>query len=327
MTLFWILAVGTSLLLYVLLDGFDLGVGILYAFTKNDESRHHMLSSISPVWDGNETWLVIAGTTLFGAFPRAYAAILSAFYLPVIFMVGGLILRGVAFEFRYKATVTRAFWDGAFGMGSVFATFFQGLMIGALVQGIPLKDGQYIGGMLGWATPFSIACGLALCVGYALLGAGWLVAKCEGEIRDVGYRILPWLVCGVLGALVVVFFYALGARLDILHRWTERPWLFACPALGLLAFAGLFHGVRRRSDSQPFLMAATLFVAAFATFLVSFWPYMIPFSMTIEQAASPPSSLWFMFWGAGFFAFPLTLTYTAFVYRIFRGKIVLADHH
>jgi len=326
MIMFWISVLASALLLYVLLDGFDLGVGMLYLFARDDEQRHAMHAAVSPVWDGNETWLVIAGTVMFGAFPRAYAVMLSAFYLPVIVMVCGLILRGVAFEFAHKARQSKAFWDAAFGWGSIAATFAQGTMLGALVETVPVIDHQYAGPPLGWATPFALLCGLGLCVGYALLGSSWLIAKCEGRIRSAGYRISAWLIVALAIEFLSVFGYALSQRLEILHRWVQLPWMAAFPAIGLCGIGVLISGLRGRKDLFPIIGSMIFFISAFATFLASFWPYMIPFSMTIEEAASPSSSLTFMFWGAGLLAFPLTLVYTAMVYRIFRGKVVTSGY-
>jgi cytochrome bd ubiquinol oxidase subunit II len=328
MILLWTGALALSMLLYVLLDGFDLGVGILFGATRDEARRRHMLAAISPVWDGNETWLVLTAATLFGAFPRAYAALLSAFYLPMIFLLGALILRGVAFEFRYKTIRMRWLWDLGFAGGSTLATFIQGMTVGALVQGLPLSQGHYAGGAFGWLSPFSLLCGLGLCLGYALLGAAWLAGKAEGDLCDLSYRRLPWLVAGVFAFLAVVFVYALVENLQIMHRWLERPYLLVFPALGAVAAIGLLVGIRRRIDRLPFPMTALIFLAAFGTLAVSFWPYMIPFSLTIDQAASPPSSLEFMFWGLGVVILPLILLYTATVYRVFRGKIASsAEYH
>jgi cytochrome d ubiquinol oxidase subunit II len=322
MVLIWVSILALTALLYVVLDGFDLGVGILFLFSRKEANRRRMLAAISPVWDGNETWMVLAATILFGAFSKAFAAMLSAFYLPVIVGVCALILRGVAFEFRSKATASRALWDIAFAGGSLVATFIQGVAVGALAEGLPFRSGEYAGGAFGWLTPFSILCGVGLCVGYTLLGAAWLVLKCEGPLRDVGYKVLPWLVAGVLAFLAVAFADALGQHIEIMRRWLERPYLFAFPAVGGLAIIGLVDGVRRRRDRTPFLMTMVIFTAAFGTMAASFWPYMIPFSLTIRDAASPPSTLAFMTWGLGLIALPLILAYTAGAYRIFRGKVI-----
>jgi cytochrome bd ubiquinol oxidase subunit II len=324
MILFWasLLAVTTSL--YVLLDGFDLGIGILFVFA-DESNRRKMLSAISPVWDGNETWLVLTGTVLFGAFPAAYAALLSAFYLPLVLMLCALILRGVAFEFRYKSIGFRWFWDLGFAGGSLLATFIQGMTVGALVEGLPMKDGHYVGGTFGWFSPFAALCGLGLVLGYSLLGTSWLVRKCEGPIRERAYQLLPVLTVGVLAFLATAFVLALAMHLNLMTRWLERPYLLVFPLIGAISSICLLKGVQRRDDWVPFRFAALIFLAAFGTLAGSFWPYMIPFALTVEQAASPPASLNFMFWGAGLFVMPLTLIYTFLVYRLFRGKV--ADAH
>ena len=325
MILFWagLLAVTTSL--YVLLDGFDLGVGILCAFA-DDPNRSKMLSAISPVWDGNETWLVLTGTVLFGAFPAAYAALLSAFYLPLVLMLCALILRGVAFEFRYKSIGFRWFWDLGFAGGSLVATFIQGMTVGALVEGLPMKDGHYVGGTFGWFSPFAVLCGLGLVLGYSLLGASWLVRKCEGRIRERAYQLLPVLTVGVLAFLATAFVLALTMHLNLMIRWLERPYLLVFPLIGAISSICLLKGVQRRDDWAPFRFSALIFLAAFGTLAGSFWPYMIPFALTVEQAASPAASLNFMFWGAGLFVMPLTLIYTFQVYRLFRGKVADARY-
>ncbi|MET4476694.1 cytochrome d ubiquinol oxidase subunit II [Bradyrhizobium sp. F1.13.3] len=317
---FWAGALSISILLYVLLDGFDLGIGLLFPFAPGQSARGQMLAAISPVWDGNETWLVIAGTILFGAFPIVYATLLPAFYLPLFLMLGGLILRGVAFEFRYKTLRFRWLWDAGFVGGSYVAAFVQGTTVGALVQGLPIRNGIYVGGPFFWASPFAFLCGLGLCVGYALIGACWIVAKCEGEIRKFARRSLPPLMVALLGFLVAAFFYALVVDLPVLSRWTERPILLAFPMVGAAAFALLAVSLRRGYDALPFMCGATIFAAAFATLAVSFLPYIVPFSITIQDAAAPEASLRFLFWGAGLFVLPITLVYTGIVYFLFRGK-------
>ena len=327
MIMFWTAVLTISMLLYVLLDGFDLGVGILFGFNSGEARRHAMMSAVAPVWDGNETWLVSAGVVLWAAFPIVYATLISAFYLPVLLMLAGLILRGVAFEFRYKTARMRWIWDAGFAGGSIVAAFMQGLMVGALVEGLPMSDGRYIGGMIGWLSPFAVLCGVGLCFGYGLLGACWLARKCEGEVRDAGYRFIPNLAGGLFTFLAVVFFYALAENLQVMGRWLERPYLFAFPAIGAIAAVVLAAGMRRQHDGTPFYMVALIFAAAFGTLAISFWPYMIPFAITIEQAAAPHSSLAFMFWGAGLFIFPLMLIYTAINYAVFRGKVKSSVEH
>ncbi len=323
---FWAVALAISLLLYVLLDGFDLGIGMLFAVAPNELARRHMMQSISPVWDGNETWLVVAAAVLFGAFPLVYSVLLSAFYLPLLVMLLSLILRGVAFEFRYKSRRLRWLWDIGFSGGSIVAAFMQGATVGALVQELPMQGSHYVGGAFGWFSPFAMLCGLGLCLGYALLGAGWLTYKTETDTRDLGYRFMPWLLGGVLLFLLAAGAYALVAQLRVLHRWTERPAMLVLPLLGVLACAGLVVAIRRRVDWLPLLMTALIFLAAFGTLAASFLPYMVPFSITIDQGASPQSSLSFMFWGAGIVVLPITVIYTLVVYWVFKGKVQLANY-
>jgi cytochrome bd ubiquinol oxidase subunit II len=327
MILFWTAILTISALLYVLLDGFDLGVGILSIWAGNDARRDAMMSAIAPIWDGNETWLIVTGVVLWGAFPLVYATLLSAFYLPLLLMLAGLILRGVAFEFRHRTERWRWLWDLSFAGGSLVAAFMQGLTVGALVVGLPIVDGRYSGGDFGWLSLFSVLCGFGLCVGYALLGATWLIRKCEGDLRRAAFRLTPVLSLALLLFLAAVFVFALAEDLRIMSRWLERPYLAVFPAIGVCAAVLLAKSLRRRSDGAPFRLVAIFFVAAFGTLAVSFWPYMIPFSITIEQAAAPNASLTFMFWGAGLFVFPLMLLYTATNYRVFRGRIRPGSEH
>jgi cytochrome bd ubiquinol oxidase subunit II len=327
MVMFWVAILAVSILLYVLLDGFDLGVGILFGPARDEGRRHAMLSAVSPIWDGNETWLIVAGVILWGAFPVVYATLFSAFYLPLLLMLAGLILRGVAFEYRYKTERLRWIWDAAFTGGSLVAAFMQGMTVGALVEGLPITNGHYIGGEFGWFSPFAVLCGIGLCLGYSLLGACWLVRKCEGDVREMAYRLIPYLSVGLLAFLVVVFGYALAENLRVVHRWLERPYLFIFPAIGVIAALVAAESVRSRRDGVPFYMVAVIFATAFGTLAISFWPYMIPFSITIEEAAAPHSSLAFMFWGEGLFVFPLMLIYTAISYSVFRGKVRPTTNH
>jgi cytochrome bd ubiquinol oxidase subunit II len=321
MIMFWVMLLAISILIYVLLDGFDLGIGMLFGLAAGEPRRHAMISAVAPIWDGNETWLVVSGVILWGAFPVVYSILMSAFYLPVLLMLAGLILRGVAFEFRSGAERLRWIWNASFSGGSFVAAFTQGLMVGALVEGLPLSDGRYVGGEFGWFGPFAVLCGIGLCVGYALLGACWLVRKCDEEVRDQAYRIIPYLSAALLVFLIVVFVYALAQHFAVMTRWLDRPSLFVFPVVGALAVIALAASVHRRQDALPFPMVVVIFVAAFGTLAISFWPYMIPFSITIEQAAAPHSSLAFMFWGAGLFVFPLMLLYTVISLTVFKGKV------
>jgi cytochrome d ubiquinol oxidase subunit II len=319
--MFWVCILAVSTLLYVLLDGFDLGVGILYGVARGEARRRTMMGAVAPVWDGNETWLVVAGVVLWGAFPLVYSVIMSALYLPVLLMLAGLILRGVAFEFRGKSERLRWVWNAGFAGGSLLAALTQGVMVGALVEGLPVADGRYAGGELAWLSPFPVVCGIGLAVGYALLGACWLVKKCEGDVRDAAYRVIPQLSAALLVFLVVVFVYGLTQHLAVMWRWLERPYLLVFPAIGAAAVLTLAASVRRRRDATPFTTVVLVFAAAFGTLAISFWPYMIPFAVTVEEAAAPRASLAFMFWGAGLFVFPLMIVYTAISLSVFPGKV------
>jgi cytochrome bd ubiquinol oxidase subunit II len=326
MVMFWVLLLAVSILLYALLDGADLGVGMLFGLARGEATRRVLLRAVAPIWDGNETWLVVTGVILWGAFPPVYSTLLSAFYLPLFLMLAGLILRGVAFEFRDNTQRMRWIWDLSFAGGSVVATFMQGVTVGALVEGLRVTNGQYSGGDFGWFTPFAALCGVGLCLGYALLGACWLAKKCEAEVRDAAHRQIPVLAVSVLVFLAVVFVYALAEHLPILHRWIDRPYLFIFPATGAIAAIVLARSILSRNDDWPFYMVALIFVSAFGTLALSFWPYLIPFVITIDEAAAPPSSLMFMFWG-GAVVFPLMLLYTLVSYSVFRGKIKTAAVH
>jgi cytochrome bd ubiquinol oxidase subunit II len=325
---YWSAILALSMLIYVLLDGFDLGVGMLFGTTRDMQCRRDMLSSVAPLWDGNETWLIVAGVVLWGAFPLAYSLLMPAFYIPVTLMLAGLIFRGVAFEFRGRAERSRGIWDAGFVLGSLVASFTQGAMVGALVEGLPVVDGRFIGNDMTWCSTFSLLSGLALCVGYGLLGAGWIVKKCEGATRDSALRVILPLLVAVLVLLCALFVHALLANLPVMHRWIERPTLFVVPLIALCAILSVWKGVRQRRDGLPFTAIVLLFICAYAMLAISFWPYMIPFSLTIAAAAAPHASLAFMFWGAGIVVYPLMLIYTVCSYTVFNGKVgAMSDHY
>jgi len=326
MVMFWVSLLAISVLLYVLLDGVDLGIGILFGWTRSEEQRRVILSAVAPIWDGNETWLVVTGVILWAAFPVVYATLLSAFYLPLVFLLGGLILRGVAFEFRNKTQRMRWIWDLSFNGGSLIATFMQGVTVGALVEGLQVTKGEYSGGDFGWLTPFAALSGLGLCLGYALLGACWVVKKCDADVRDTAHHQIRTLAVSVLVFLVIVFAYALAEHLPILYRWIDRPYLFVFPAIGAVAAIVLGLSILSHNDRWPFYAVEVIFLSAFGTLALSFWPYMIPYVITIEEAAAPRSSLMFMFWG-GAFVFPLMLIYTLISYNVFRGKVEKTAAH
>jgi cytochrome bd ubiquinol oxidase subunit II len=324
-TEFWTGALALTIFLYVILDGFDLGVGMLFPLIRGEAGRRHMLASIAPVWDGNETWLVLNATILFGMFPLVYATLLSAFYLPLFVMLAALIFRGVAFEFRERSTWMRPFWDAGFVLGSFVATFIQGVTVGALVNELPIVDGRYVGGAFGWISPFAMLCGAGLLLGYMLLGAGWLTYKTTADVQNLAFRLLPKLMIGVLGFLVIAFCGALYLHLPVMHRWIDRPVLFVFPLAGVLACWLLIWSVSRRRELLPFLAGLVIFAAAMGALAVSFYPYMIPFSITVADAAAPYSSQIFLFWGAGLVALPLTLIYTLVVYFVFKGKTAVEE--
>jgi cytochrome bd ubiquinol oxidase subunit II len=324
LALFWAAVIGVAIVVYVILDGFDLGVGILFGTTGNARLRDQMMASISPFWDGNETWLVVIGASLFAAFPVVYAVFLPAFYIPVLLMLFGLIFRGVAFEFR-GAGRGYGLWDFGFWAGSAVVAFVQGAAVGATIRGIPVGGRQYSGSAWDWLEPLPILCGVGLVFGYALLGAGWLVLKAEGDLRDWAYRRIPWLAWSVLAVVALAFAAALVFRgsnaSGIPTGLGDRAWALIFPIAGLLAMAGVFAGVRERWDQWPFFMSALFFIAAFATLAALFWPFMVPYAITVGNAAAPDASLSFLFWGAGLFVLPVICVYTAVVYWLFRGKL------
>jgi cytochrome bd ubiquinol oxidase subunit II len=319
LALFWAGVIALAILVYVILDGFDLGVGILFGTTGDETLRDEMMAAIAPFWDGNETWLVVVGTSLFAAFPTAYAVFLPAFYIPVLLLLFGLIFRGVAFEFRHAGA--RKLWNRGFFVGSAVAAFVQGAAVGAMIRGIPVAGGQYAGGAYEWLALLPVLCGVGLVLGYALLGAGWLVLKCEGALREWARRRIPWFAVAVLVVLAAAFNETLAERERIATDLEDRSWGLIFPAIGLLAMAGVFLGVRWRRDGLPFIMTVLFFVAAFLTLAVLFWPYMIPYRITVANAAAPDASLAFLFWGA-VVVLPVISLYTITVYWLFRGKLI-----
>jgi cytochrome d ubiquinol oxidase subunit II len=320
LALFWAAVLACSILLYVMLDGFDLGVGVLFGTTQDEARRVRMMDTIAPFWDGNETWLVMTGAGLFAAFPDAYAVFLGAFYFPVLLMLFGLIFRGIAFEFRFRSERMRPVWDWGFFLGSTVVAFVQGAAVGAMIRGIQVANGQYAGGPFGWLHPFAILTGIGLVLGYALLGASWLVLKSEGELHDWAYRRIRWLAAGVLAVLFLAFTVTLGYRPLAQSNLYARPWGLVFPVIGVLALAAIVAGAGKQRDSFPFAMTVLFFLAAFLTLAVMFWPYMIPYSITVANAAAPDASLRFLFYGA-IVVLPVIAIYTIGVYWVFRGKV------
>ncbi|MCO5153462.1 MULTISPECIES: cytochrome d ubiquinol oxidase subunit II [unclassified Shinella] len=319
----WAAIIAFAVLAYVILDGFDLGVGILFPFFKEKHDRDVMMNSVAPVWDGNETWLVLGGGGLMAVFPLAYATILPALYVPLLLMVLGLIFRGVAFEYRWRTRRGEFLWDIAFSGGSMVAAFTQGVALGALVQGIPVENRAYVGGWWDWLTPFSVATGFALLVGYALLGATWLVMKTRGPLaeRARGYALKAGI--GTLLAMGVFSLWTPFLEPLYFDRWFHWPTLLfslLVPLLVLGCFALLVQGLRTGHDSRPFIAALGLFVLGFAGIGISFYPYIVPTALTIWQAAAPEESLAFLLVGA-LVLIPMILGYTAYAYWVFRGKV------
>ncbi len=319
----WATLICIALLAYVVLDGFDLGIGILFGFGRTKEDRDRMMNTVAPVWDGNETWLVLGGGGLFAAFPLAYSILLTAFYAPIIAMLLALVLRGVAFEFRFRATRTRKLWDVAFIGGSTTAAFCQGIMVGAFVQGVDVQDRAYAGGWFDWLSPFTVLCGFALVAGYALLGASWLVIKTDGPLQARMRKLqLP---LGGLAVLVVAIVSGgtLMQHTLIMDRWFSSEslrWISIIPILTLASAIGFIVTVRAKRELPPFLLALGLFVMSFAGLAASLYPYLIPPDITYYEAANADKSLSFMLVGA-VILIPVILTYTAYNYWVFRGKI------
>ena len=323
LALFWACVIAVAILLYVILDGFDLGIGILFGTTRDEALRVEMMAAIAPFWHGNQTWLVIVGASLFAAFPVVYAVFLAAFYIPVLLLLFGLIFRGVAFEFRHLDHM-RVLWDRGFFLGSAIATFVQGAAVGAMIGGIPVANNQFAGGTLDWLRPLPMLGGIGLVLGYALLGASWLVLKSEGGPREWARRRIPWLAAAVLIVLCMATIAAFAERERIEgHLFLGRTWGLIFPSIGLLAMLGVFVGVRLRRDAWPFAMTAVFFISAFLSMATMFWPYMIPYSITVGNAAAPDASLYFLFWGA-LFVLPVVGAYTAGAYWLFRGKLPAA---
>jgi cytochrome bd ubiquinol oxidase subunit II len=321
LTIFWAGVIAFSILMYVLLDGFDLGVGILFGTTPAEEHRQAMLNTIAPFWDGNETWLVIIGASLFAAFPVVYAVFLGAFYIPVLLLLIGLIFRGIAFEFRGRAKQMLWLWDGGFFLGSVVVAFVQGAAVGGMLRGIPVTGGQFAGNAFDWVHPFPILTGIGMVFGYALLGASWLVLKSEGVIRDWAYTRIPWLAAGVLVVLGLAFTVSLTVDAGAIAQSNlrTRSWGLIFPIVGFAALLGTIVAARARRDRVPFALALVFFVASYLTLGVMLWPYMIPYSVTIADAAAPDASLGFLFYG-GIIVLPVIVAYTVGVYWVFRGK-------
>ena len=327
--LIWAGIIATAVLLYVLLDGFDLGIGILFPFASPRE-RDVMMESIAPVWDGNETWLVLGGGGLFAAFPLAYAALAPALYAPILLMLMALILRGVAFEFRLRARRRgKAFWTAAFAAGSLGATVAQGLVLGGFIQGVTLRDGRFAGGAFDWATPYSLLVAAGLVAGYALLGATWVVWRTEGELQARARRWAWTSMAAVTALLAAVSLATLLVHPRVADRWgwegagfdlAELAPLLPIPGLGLVGLLVVLFGLRRETHATPFVGAFLVFLSGYLGLAVSFFPNIVPYDLSFRQAASADNALSLMLVGVAILL-PAILAYTVWVYWVFRGKV------
>ena len=328
--LIWAGVIAVSVLMYVLLDGFDLGIGILFPFAGSPAERDVMMDTVAPVWDGNETWLVLGGGGLFAAFPLAYAAVMPALYIPILLMLIALILRGVAFEFRLRGRRHgKRFWTVAFAGGSIVATLAQGLVLGGFIQGITLRDGAFAGGPFDWLTPYTLLVAAGLVAGYALLGATWLIWKTDDELHGRARR-WAWRSAGATAALLL----AVSLATLLVHPRIALRWGFDAgaldlgrllllspiPLLGLLGLATVVGGLRRHSHGWPFLGAFLVFLSGYLGLAVGFFPNIVPYDMTFRQAASADNALALMLGGVAILL-PMILGYTAWVYWVFRGKV------
>jgi cytochrome bd ubiquinol oxidase subunit II len=320
----WTVILGVGVFLYVLLDGFDLGVGILYRFAPDAPARNLVMNSIAPIWDGNETWLVLGGVGLLAAFPLAFAIIIPAVYFPILLMLLALVFRGVAFEFRYRDAEHLTFWDHGFAYGSAVATMAQGIVLGAFIQGFETDGRHFSGSSLDCFTPFSILTGVALLFGYGLLGAGWLVLKTEGALQEWARRQGRWCLAGVLVAIGVVSLWTPLMNASIAQRWFSWPniaLLSPVPVITLLLALWEWRSLNSdRSEAAPFVGAIGLFLLSYLGIAISLWPMIVPHRFTLWEAASSDSTQAFLAVGT-LFLLPVILMYTGWSYWVFRGKV------
>lgn len=319
----WAALLSVAILAYVILDGFDLGVGILFPLLHPGAERDTAMNSVAPVWDGNETWLILGGGGLFAAFPLAYAIVMPAVYAPIIAMLLGLVFRGVAFEFRWRDEPHRVWWDRGFAFGSIVAAFFQGVVLGAFIQGIAVEDRAYAGGWFDWLTPFSVLAGVALVAGYALLGAGWLIWRTDGALQVKARRVAWPLTFAVFAGLAAVSLWTPFLSPEIAQRWFTTPGvavLWPVPAVTAGLGLALMWSLRTVREAAPFLITLGLFVLAFAGLGISLFPYVVPRAVTVWEAAAPDNSLALMLVGA-VIMLPIILAYTGYAYWVFRGKV------
>lgn len=315
--------VGFAIIMYVLLDGFDLGIGIIFPWVKSEEERSIMIATILPVWDGNETWLVLGGATLYGAFPIVYSTLLPILYMPIIIMLAALVFRGVSFEFMHSAHTTRFLWTFFFSIGSLVAAFCQGVMLGTFIEGYNYMNG-IIDPHYKWLTPFSMVCGIAVVYGYALLGATWLIAKTTGELQDAMFHRAKILLIAVAMFMMVVSLWTPHIDPSISQRWFSLPNFFILlplPMISFIVFVANWRCLQIKREFLPFYLSMTLFLLAYLGFAISVWPYLIPRTVTLWQAAAPLSSQLFILVGL-VILLPVLIGYTIFSYRVFKGKVI-----
>ncbi len=319
----WTLILGLGVFFYVLLDGFDLGVGILFGLAPDTASRNLMMNSIAPIWDGNETWLVLGSVGLLAAFPLAFAIIVPAVYFPIAIMLVALVFRGVAFEFRFRDSEHKGFWDHGFAYGSTIATLAQGIVLGAFIQGFKVDGRHFTGSSFDCFTPFSLLTGVALLFGYALLGAGWLVMKTEGELQAWARRLGRIAFLGVLVAIGIVSLWTPAVDRGIAHRWFSWPniaYLSPIPIITALIALLEWRSLNRQSEAGPFIGAVALFLLSYIGIAISLWPMIVPHYYTLWQAAAAPSTQAFLLVGT-LVLLPVILLYTGWSYWVFRGKV------
>ena len=320
--LIWYALIATAIFLYILLDGFDLGVGILFPFAPTEQCRNRMINSIAPFWDGNETWLVLGGGGLFAAFPLAYAILMPAFYIPIILMLLGLVFRGVAFEFRFKADKSKRLWDHAFHGGSLVATFMQGMVLGTFVHGIAVNGRNFAGGALDWLNPFSIMTGVALVAGYALLGATWVVLKTDNDTQAWARKCARYVM-----VLVALFMGLVSLTMPLMNSAIKELWfslpnfyfLQPMPILSVVFFVMLWRDLRTDRDYRPFFLTLGIFLMNYIGIGISTWPWLVPFQVSLWDAAAAPESQSLLLLGTAFML-PCVLAYTGYCYWVFRGK-------
>ena len=328
----WAVIIAFGLMMYVVMDGFDLGIGLLFPFVRAGDDRDTMVNTVAPVWDGNETWLVFGGAALMAAFPLAYSVLLSALYLPLILMLAGLIWRGVAFEFRFNAGDShKPFWDKAFAGGSYVATFSQGVLIGAFINGFQVTGASYGGGAFDWLTPFSVFTGLGLLVAYALLGSTWLIMKTEGALHERMIALAHPIAIGLLVVIALVSLWTPLTHPEVARRWFALPNLLffsPVPVLVLATTWAILRVLQRQPHAAPFLLSLVLVFLGYSGLAISLWPNIIPPAISFRDAAGPPQSMGFTLVGA-LFTIPIILAYTAWSYHVFRGKVKKGEgyHH